>query len=93
MSAMATDLSKLKSSGGGSASPSDGPKSNDDKGLRWAINEQMLTKVENGKEFGEICHPKDKSDERPYYFCEDGHSNKGKKVGMYCTHTPDEGHK
>ena len=39
MSAMATELSKLKSSGGGSESPSDGPKSNDDKGLRWAINE------------------------------------------------------
>ena len=39
MRTMATDLSKLKSSGGGSASPSDGPKSNDDKGSRWVINE------------------------------------------------------
>ena len=92
MSAMATELSNLKSSGAGNSTPSNGPKSDDGK-TRWAIDEWRLTKVDNGKEFGEIRHPKNKSDERPYYFCEDGHFNEGKKCGMYCTHKPGEGHK
>ena len=45
------------------------------------------------KEFGEISHPKNKSDEHPYYVCEDGHFNEGKKCEKYCTHKPGEGHK
>ena len=92
MSAMTTELSKLKTSGGGNSNPSNGPKSNDGKGTRCVIDEWRLTKVDNGKEFGEILHPKNKSDERPYYFCEDGHFNEVKKCGMYCTHKPGEGH-
>ena len=51
-----------------------------------------MAKVDNGKEFGEIRHPKNKSDERPYCFCEDGHFSEGKKCGMYCTHKPGKGH-
>lgn len=92
MSAMATELDKLKASGGGNPNPKDGPKSNDGKSTRWAIDEWRLTKVNNDKEFGEIRHPTNKNDERPYYFCEDGHFNNGKKCGMYCTHKPGEGH-
>ena len=57
------------------------------------INKWKLIKVENGKEFGEIHHPKNKPNEHLFYFCEDGHFNKGKRVRMYCTHKPGEGHK
>jgi hypothetical protein len=92
MTALATELGQLKASGGGGGNPTGGPRANTGKG-RWMIDEWRLTKVENGKEFGEIQHPKNKSDERPYYFCEDGHFNEGKKVGMYCTHKPGDGHK
>ena len=39
MSVMANELGKLKASGGGNSNPSDGPKSNDGKSTRWAIDE------------------------------------------------------
>ena len=92
MRAMATELSKLKAAGSGTPNPSNDQKSDDGKSTRWTIEDWRLNKVDNGKEFGEIRHPTNKNDERPYYFCEDGHYNDGKKCGMYCTHKPGEGH-
>lgn len=47
-----------------------------------------LTKVENGKQYGEITR-----DGHTFWFCDDGHKFDGKEVGMYCTHKPGEGHK
>ena len=75
MSTADTELSKLKASWCGGGNPSGGPKDTAVKGSRWMIDEWRLTIAENGKEFGEIRHPKNKSNERPYCFFENGHYN------------------
>ena len=66
MRLLATELSKLKTSGGGDGNLGVGPKANNGRGSHWMIDEWKLTKVENEKEFGEIHHPENTSDKRTY---------------------------
>lgn len=97
MKALTNELSSLKASryggGTGGQNTSGGPKGPGGPNPKWKIDEWRLTKIKNGKEFGENFHPTDSTNTRPYFFCDSGHFNNGKRVEIYCTHTPDKEHK
>ena len=92
MEVMTTELTNLKAAGAGAGKPADTSKAKAGKVNRWTIHPWRLKKINNGKEFGEICNPMYANDTRQHYFCEDGHYCDGKKVGMYCTHKPGARH-
>ena len=68
-------------SGGAGYTPTDGRK-----GAFFA--EWRLTKLDNGKEFGEV-----ERDGKKWWWCEDGHMYNNVKCGMYVRHKPGQGHK
>lgn len=96
LTALQTQIEELKKSksgnrdgdGGGDGGGGRNPRGNNSSALnpdgdgKW-----RLTKLENGKIYGEI-----ERDGRQWWFCEDGHKWDGKECGMYCTHKPGEGH-